>query len=396
MRLLFVKELLAWPRISGHHVHTYHLLRELGRLGHALALVTNVQLDQRAVEGIPQLRQFCFDGMDPEPGPAGDRLTFLQKFFHSRWSIDQRYGRALRQFVDEFRPDVVVAIGTKELCYLHMLEGPVRVWYPADDPIRHYLLQVFQRGGWSHLREAVGHAFFERAFRLHVDRVWVVTKAERRASRWLGGMPVVDVIPNGVDSDYYQPAGEPSLERSCVFWGRLDFAPNIEALQWFCRKVWPPLRRLVPDASFTIYGFKPTAAVESLAGRDGIRLTPNLPDLRPEVGRHQVVVLPFVSGGGIKNKLLEAASMAKAIVCSSRAASGVCHWRKAPLVFARTPRQWTKALLSLWAQPELRHRLGQSARQWVIEHHNWRTTAQRAIASIEPLLRNGCISCRNS
>ena len=35
----------------------------------------------------------------------------------------------------------------------------------------------------------------------------------------------------------------------------------------------------------------------------------NLPDLRAEVQRREIVVLPFVSGGGIKNKLLEAAAM---------------------------------------------------------------------------------------
>ena len=47
-----------------------------------------------------------------------------------------------------------------------------------------------------------------------------------------------------------------------------------------------------------------------------MKIIPDLPDLREEIAAHQVVVLPFVSGGGIKNKLLEAAAMGKAVVCT--------------------------------------------------------------------------------
>ena len=54
----------------------------------------------------------------------------------------------------------------------------------------------------------------------------------------------------------------------------------------------------------------PSSRYGSFRVRDGIDLVPDLPDLRDEIARHAAVVLPFVSGGGIKNKLLEAASMA--------------------------------------------------------------------------------------
>ena len=36
LRLLFVKECLAWPRSSGHDVHTFHMMRALASLGHSL------------------------------------------------------------------------------------------------------------------------------------------------------------------------------------------------------------------------------------------------------------------------------------------------------------------------------------------------------------------------
>src|SRR5262249_12513757 len=147
--------------------------------------------------------------------------------------------------------------------------------------------------------------------------------ADRRAMRWVAGVRRLDVVPNGVDADHFCPLEVAAEPASCTFWGRLDFGPNVQALEWFCRKVWPEIRRRRPDARFVVYGFQPTAPVLALTGRDGIELIPDLPDLRGEVARHAVVVLPFVSGGGIKNKLLEAASMGKAILCSPRACTGL-------------------------------------------------------------------------
>jgi glycosyltransferase involved in cell wall biosynthesis len=171
-------------------------------------------------------------------------------------------------------------------------------------------------------------------------------------------------------------------ERSCTFWGRLDFGPTVLALEWFCHRAWPAVRKAAPDARFTIYGFRPTEAVQSLVGRDGIELVADLPDLRDEVAGHAVVVLPFVSGGGIKNKLLEAAAMGKAIVCSARACGGLKLGSAPPLQIAASAGQWVRHLLALWAEPAARARLGTAARHWVMEQHTWEAAARTALAGL--------------
>jgi glycosyltransferase involved in cell wall biosynthesis len=386
MRLLFVKEALVWPRVSGHHVHTYYLLRALGQLGHTIALLTNAELDVKAVEGIALEHEFSFQKIFDIANVPDHRLTLRQRFFHKRWGIDKRFSKAVRWAADEFRAEAVITIGWKELAYLDMLVDPVRVWYVADDPVRYHLLQARQGKFFQNLRRTLSYTLFERAFRSRVDRAWVVTAEEKAALRWLGGIRA-DVVANGVDAEYFQACPEATVPRSCVFWGRLDFAPNIQALQWFCSHVWPLLRRDAADARFTIYGFKPTAAVQALAGRDGIEIMPDLPDLRTEVCRHQVVVLPFVGGGGIKNKLLEAASMAKAIVCSPETVTGLHLAAETPLTIAQHPEEWQRAVTALWGDPEQRRRLGQAARRWVTQHYDWQASARSAAASIESALQ---------
>ena len=99
---------------------------------------------------------------------------------------------------------------------------------------------------------------------------------------------------------------------------------------------------------------------------------------------HAVVVLPFVSGGGIKNKLLEAASLAKAVVGSSTALNGLEPAPNiVPVVCVKKVSAWVQAILDLWSDEAKRNRLGREARAWVIQNHSWSMAAQQALAGLE-------------
>jgi glycosyltransferase involved in cell wall biosynthesis len=120
-----------------------------------------------------------------------------------------------------------------------------------------------------------------------------------------------------------------------------------------------------------------------------VALVPDLPDLRPEVARHQVVVLPFVSGGGIKNKLLEAAAMGKPLVCTAQACRGLRLEGDPPFLTARGVEEWGAALPALWADPGRRDRLGCAAREWALKKHSWAAAARDAVAGLAASGRGG-------
>jgi glycosyltransferase involved in cell wall biosynthesis len=342
-----------------------------------------------AIAGLPlRLRQTFPAGGEQVHGPEL-ALTRWQEKFRSYWGVDVNRVRAVGRAAKEFDADAVVVVGLNVLPYLGAVHDRLRIWYAADEWFWHHLSQVrvLSPVTWRELRQAVVKGLYERAYRSLLHRVWVVTDADRTAMRWVAGLDRVDVIPNGVDGEHYRPIEAPQAEHSCTFWGRLDFGPNVQALEWFCGRVWPAVRRLVPDARFTVYGFNPTEPVRQRTGRDGIELVPDLPDLRAEVARHQVVVLPFVSGGGIKNKLLEAAAMGKAIVCSEVACGGLRLQGESPFLLSNSPEQWAGHLAALWQDPERRRCLGQEARRWVVQQHSWQAAAHLASAGLEQSLR---------
>jgi glycosyltransferase involved in cell wall biosynthesis len=375
MRFLFVKARLEWPRTYGHDVHCYEMMRALAALGHTIALATDAPPVEAAIEGLPLDARWVLDA-DPQAAPVA--LSYLQERYRSYWGIAHGRIAALRQRAAAWRADVVVVVGLEILPYLAAPQGPLRIWYAADEWVWHYVSQLGTdpAHAMTHIRQAAIKGLYERAYGPLMDRVWVVSETERRAMRLVAGCPRVDVLPNGVDADAFVAGPVEPRRHSAVFWGRLGFGPNVQALRWFCGRVWPLVTRQVPDATFVILGADPPAEVSAYHGRDGIRVVPNPVDLRPDISLAEVVVLPFVSGGGIKNKFLEAASMSRPIVATTRATRGL---RSAPPVsIADAPAAFASAIVDLWASPDRGAAAGRAARAWVREAHTWQATASEA------------------
>ncbi len=378
MRVLYVKQSLVYPRTSGHDVYCYYMMKGMAAQGADVGLLTSEPTAPAAVEGISLVH--CAQLTDDPSAPA-PQLTWAQERFRSFWGVTPGQIASIRETVAAIKADVVVAFGLPALPYLAGAGNALRVWAMADEWIYHHLtqVQVTDRSTWHHLRSAVIKGAYERAYRSMVDRFWAVSDTDLRAGRWLAGMKTGDLLPNGVDTDFYRPMPAQEIPRSAIFWGRLDFEPNIDALAWFCRDIWPAVRARVPDATFTVVGYNPTPEVERLTSAPGITLRPNVEDLRIAACEHALVVLPMVSGGGIKNKLLEAAAMGRAIVCTPRAAMDLRSSGALPLAIESSAGDWVERLDELWRDSERRQQLGGAARKWVAEFYSWQAPAANAL-----------------
>jgi glycosyltransferase involved in cell wall biosynthesis len=207
--------------------------------------------------------------------------------------------------------------------------------------------------------------------------VWAVSPKDKAAFHWVMGARRVDILPNGVDSTHFHPMAVEKLPKSCVFWGRLDFGPNLDAIQWFGENVWSKILRKHPDATWKVFGFSANKAIFDLKSKYQFDLTVDLPDLRAEVQRCQVVVLPFVSGGGIKNKALEAAAMGMPIIASAKAINGIS-MKQCPIFTATNPDAWRGEIEKMWNQNIELQTIGERNRVWVSENYTWAAAAKIA------------------
>lgn len=207
-------------------------------------------------------------------------------------------------------------------------------------------------------------------------RVIVTSDSERESLLRLGAPSNTEVVPNGVDTDYFAPTNVPKIERRIVFSGKMSYAPNAQAAIWFAEKVLPIIRKTWPDTQFLIVGSKPPASVGKLADVPGITVTGHVNDIRPYLASSFLAVAPMQTAVGIQNKVLEALAMALPVVASPLAtrAIGV----DVPgLVEAKTPQDFVDAVSSLFNDPSAAVEMGKAGRDTVARKFSWASSVSK-------------------
>ena len=161
----------------------------------------------------------------------------------------------------------------------------------------------------------------ETMFTERARRAILVTGHEERLLRSFVPAGATTVVENGVDFDYFDPAGCPSLpalkeRQALAFVGAMDYYPNAAGAARFAERVFPMLRAANPSLEFWIVGRNPRKAVTRLAARPGIMVTGSVPDVRPYLHAAFAAVAPLEIARGIQNKVLEALAMGTPVLAS--------------------------------------------------------------------------------
>ena len=184
----------------------------------------------------------------------------------------------------------------------------------------------------------------------------------------------VEVIANGVDERFYAPC-DPTLEEPViVFEGSMSFGPNADAAVYLCEEILPLVLAKRPDVRVTIVGRDPPARVKTLAN-ERITVTGFVPDVRPYFVNAAVFVCPLRFGAGIKNKILQAWSMKKAVVATPVSVGGLKYVEGKNLLVRDTPRALADAVVDLLGDVGRRRQLASGGRATVVEHYAWRAKA---------------------
>jgi Glycosyl transferases group 1 len=161
-----------------------------------------------------------------------------------------------------------------------------------------------------------------RRLEAHVAARWPVVVCTEADARALGPRSHPVVARNGVFDRSAPPAGE-RPPHSMVFSGALDWEPNVEGLRWFAEHCWPLVRARLPQASVTVAGRRPGPAVVEACRGEGITLLANPPVMADVLDRHALGIVPLLSGGGSRIKILEYLAAGIDIVSTDVGASGL-------------------------------------------------------------------------
>ena len=386
MRVLYLCHRIPYPPNKGDKIRAFHQLRALAA-HHEVDLFTLADEDGDAAHA-PALEQFCRRVTVYTLNRRWAKLASLPYLLtHQPLTLPYFYSRELareiRQAIRERSYDRIFVYCSAMAQYVEAA-GPIPVFLDLvdvdSDKWRQYA--SFTRFPFSavYRREARCLADYERRASERAAGVFVTTEREAQLVRDLSDSIRVHVIPNGVDTAYFDPQAVAPVAAGPVILctGDMAYFPNEEAVGFFARNVFPVIRQTVADARFLIVGRNPGRNVQQLATLPGVEVTGFVPDVRTYLAQARVAVAPFSIAAGIQNKILEAMAYGLPVVATPRTVQGLSKNVAELVETGSTAEELAAKTLRLLNDPEWARRKGLEGRSRVAADYDW----QRALDAL--------------
>jgi polysaccharide biosynthesis protein PslH len=190
-----------------------------------------------------------------------------------------------------------------------------------------------------------------------VDAILAITPKDAERFKSLGFKGPIHWLPAAWQGDVLPPLTG-SMPPKVAFLGSLEWLPNVQGLEWFLTHVWPKVLSSVPEAHFTIAGRNPSPSVLSWS-YPNVEVVGLVDDPKQYLADKTVVVVPLLSGSGMRLKVLEALALGKAVVSTKLGAEGIYPLPHAeneqnPLLLADSPEDFAVALIRLLSDSDFR------------------------------------------
>jgi glycosyltransferase involved in cell wall biosynthesis len=219
-----------------------------------------------------------------------------------------------------------------------------------------------------------------------VDRVICVTDVDRDFLKGYLPPEKLKVINTGVDTQYFRPGEQQLIEPdSIAFVGAFRHEPNIDAMTYFCREVFPLILDQVPKAKLYVVGSSPSDAIRSLGNHPRVQVTGFVPDIRDYYRKAQLVVVPVRTGVGIRGKILEGWAAGKAMVATPVACLGIRAVHGENIMVANSPRDFAMWTVALLRNPDFCLKLSKAGRLTAERYYDWGHLGEQLVVTYESL-----------
>jgi sugar transferase (PEP-CTERM/EpsH1 system associated) len=387
LKILYLAHRIPFPPNKGDKIRSFHEIKYFSRR-HELHLLAFFENPEEACYA-EDLRKFC---KSVTLVPLHRRLQHaraLMAMLSCRpWTLgyfsSPQMRAAVRKQLISFRFDAIFVYSSSMAPYVSAERGIPKVLDFVDSDALKWLQYAHFKSGparWLYSWEGRILLRFEKKMADAFDDSTFVSSREagHLCSRKYEGK--VHFVQNGIDLEALADIKIDGASKTIIFTGVMDYFPNVDAVAYFAREIFPLVRAAVPEARFLIVGRNPTPEVQRLVNLPGVQVTGTVPDVRPFLAESKVAVVPVRISRGIQNKILEALAAGLPVVTTSAAAEGLASINEYAIAVAEEPKAYAEHVIAYLKVPPNAGRVAATRRR-LIREYNW----ERNLSAFDEML----------
>lgn len=131
------------------------------------------------------------------------------------------------------------------------------------------------------------------------------------------------VAPTGIEPQKFVSDNQPLNKNTFFYIGALDWEPNQEAILWFVRNVWSDIQLLHPEWTFHIAGRNASDSFAHELKKYQVVFEGQVASAREFISKHNVMIVPLLSGSGMRIKIIEAMAHSRCVITTPVGAEGI-------------------------------------------------------------------------
>ena len=383
MKVLMLTPYLPFPPFSGGQTRSYNLIKNLSKK-HEITLFSLIKDDEEK-KNIKELEKYCKVRVFKRSKTPWTLRNILKTGFGLYPFL------VIRNLVPEEREAVAQELSRQKYDLIHAETFYVMPHIPATNIPILMVEQTIEYSVYKHFVEDQAPFFIRPLLWIDVlklkywetkiwkraDKVVAMSDSDRKSMISLVPNLKIDIVPNGIDVEYFskeklEVKGRPKV----LYVGNFKWLQNVEAAQVLLREVFPKILKKVPDAKLWIVGQYIPDEIKAKAGKD-IQITEAIPDMRDAYLNSSVLVTPIKGPGGTRLKILEAMASALPVVTTSVGAEGLNVVNGKHALISDNMDRLAELAAEVIKDKKMAKKLGDSAREFVIENYRWQISADR-------------------
>ena len=200
------------------------------------------------------------------------------------------------------------------------------------------------------------------------DAVAAITSDDAKEMKELGSTKPIITIPFGINTTIFNKNENTQEEFPSLFHlGAMNWRPNEAGVKWFLENVWETIHKKHPHLKFYLAGRYMPAWLKNLK-KENLVIIGEVDDALKFISSKGIMIVPLLSGGGMRVKIIEGMAARKTIISTSIGAEGIPYENGKHILIADTPDEFVKSIDTCLQDVSLYKTIGRNAQKLVEDH----------------------------